>query len=220
MNVAIKDLLSDTLGLLRALRAQGRYFARQQRLTQAWRRRGVIISDRAILTIADSAHLDIGAGSMIGDYTILDLTSDPHPSGLGAGVRPKLVIGRCTAINEFNNIRAAGGTIKIGNNCLVAQFVSIIASNHSIDIPELIREAPWDMTRNFVEIGDDVWVGTHAVILPGVRIGDSSVIAAGAVVTSDVPAGAIVAGVPARIKRFRPPVNETTHDAARGNGEQ
>ena len=50
-----------------------------------------------------------------------------------------------------------------------------------------------------VVIGDRVWVGTRAVILKGVSIGDGAVVAAGAVVTSDVPAGAVVGGVPARV---------------------
>jgi acetyltransferase-like isoleucine patch superfamily enzyme len=54
-----------------------------------------------------------------------------------------------------------------------------------------------------IVIEDDVWIGTHAVILPGVRIGRGAVVAAGAIVTRDVPAGVIVAGVPARIKKNR-----------------
>jgi acetyltransferase-like isoleucine patch superfamily enzyme len=50
-----------------------------------------------------------------------------------------------------------------------------------------------------VVIGDRVWLGTRAVVLKGVTIGDGAVVAAGAVVTRDVPAGAVVAGVPARV---------------------
>ena len=50
-----------------------------------------------------------------------------------------------------------------------------------------------------VKLGKNVWVGAHATILPGVTVGDNAVIAAGAVVTKDVPAGCVVAGVPARV---------------------
>lgn len=50
-----------------------------------------------------------------------------------------------------------------------------------------------------VKIGKNVWVGAHATILPGVMVGDNAVIAAGAVVTKDVPANAVVAGVPAKV---------------------
>jgi acetyltransferase-like isoleucine patch superfamily enzyme len=50
-----------------------------------------------------------------------------------------------------------------------------------------------------VDIGDDVWIGRGALVLPGVTIGDGAVVAAGAVVTKDVPAGSVVAGVPAKV---------------------
>ena len=137
---------------------------------------------------------------MIGAYTILDLQCDPKSSSPEPSI---LRIGRCTAVNEFNNIRAAGGEIVIVNDCLVSQYVSIIASNHSFARNIPIREQPWDTARNRVYIGDDVWVGAHAVILPGVTIGTGSVIAAGAVVTSDIPEYAIAAGIPAQVKGFR-----------------
>jgi acetyltransferase-like isoleucine patch superfamily enzyme len=55
------------------------------------------------------------------------------------------------------------------------------------------------VSTNPVTIGDDIWIGANAVILPGVTIGDHSVVAAGAVVTKDVPPHTLVAGVPAKI---------------------
>jgi len=57
--------------------------------------------------------------------------------------------------------------------------------------------------RNFVKIGNDVWIGANAIILPGVTIGDGAIIGAGAIVTSDVPSYAVVAGVPAKVLRYR-----------------
>jgi virginiamycin A acetyltransferase len=57
--------------------------------------------------------------------------------------------------------------------------------------------------RNFIVIGNDVWIGANAIILPGVTIGDGAIVAAGAVVSRDVPPYAIVGGVPAKILRYR-----------------
>jgi acetyltransferase-like isoleucine patch superfamily enzyme len=54
-----------------------------------------------------------------------------------------------------------------------------------------------------VRIGNDVWIGTRAIILPGVQIGDGAIIGAGSVVTRDVPALAVVGGVPARVIKYR-----------------
>lgn len=59
------------------------------------------------------------------------------------------------------------------------------------------------MENNFIDIGDDVWIGCGSVILPGVKIGTGAVIAAGSVVNKDVPEYAIVAGNPMKILRFR-----------------
>jgi virginiamycin A acetyltransferase len=57
--------------------------------------------------------------------------------------------------------------------------------------------------RNYVKIGNDVWIGTNAIILPGVTIGDGAIIGAGAVVANDVPPYAVVGGVPARVLKYR-----------------
>ncbi|MBN1875881.1 MAG: acyltransferase [Anaerolineae bacterium] len=137
---------------------------------------------------------------MIGHQSILDLTPDPR---LGETACPSLKIGQRTAINEFNNIRAGNAPVIIGDGCLLSQFVSIIDANHGTGRDVLMRDQPHDLRNAGVHIGNDVWIGTHAVILPGVQIGDGAVIAAGAIVTRDVPQYAVVAGVPAEIKRYR-----------------
>lgn len=170
------------------------------RRRQTWWAQGVSISPQAIIKSSDHCRLEIGQGSIIGPYTILDLSNDPNSAAPAVSV---LKIGRRTAINEFNNIRVAGGEITIGDNCLISQFVSIIASNHSIARGLPMRDQPWDTTRNKVQIGDDVWIGAQAVVLPGVTVGTGSIIAAGAVVTSDIAEYAIAAGVPAQVKKYR-----------------
>ncbi len=190
-----------TARTLRAIWRQGCRRFHQQVTCERWRQRGVELSERAMLTMGAHSRLQIGRGTRIGAYTILDLGDDPHSSG--EAFTSELVIGDRTEINEFNNIRAAGGSIRIGNDCLIAQFVTIVASNHSIDEVKTIREAPWQRQRNRVEIGDDVWIGANVVVLPGVTIGTGCVVAAGSVVTHDVEDYAIVTGVPAEPRRKR-----------------
>jgi acetyltransferase-like isoleucine patch superfamily enzyme len=165
-----------------------------------WQKHGVEIAPSVIVRVAAKSILEIGNGTVIGPYSIIDLLADPVAFN---PVPSKLIIGKRVAINEFNNIRVGGGEIHIGDNCLISQFVSIIGSNHTIGLNVPIRDQPWDMTRRTVMIGDDVWIGTHAIVLPGVRIGSGAVIAAGAVVTTDVPVNAIVGGIPANVIRYR-----------------
>lgn len=83
--------------------------------------------------------------------------------------------------------------ISIGEMCLFGEQV-IIRDDDSHEIDHRLRRAP-------ITIGDRVWVGMRAMILKGVTIGDGAVVAAGSVVTRDVPAGVLVGGVPARIIR-------------------
>ncbi len=165
-----------------------------------WRTAGVGIAPEAMIHTDSNSELIIGRGSTIGPYTILNLIGDPKQVGCCS----RLEIGTNTAINEFNNIRAGGATIRIGDNCLFSQYISLIGINHSIDNIDIpIRDAPWDRSHSGITIGNDVWIGAGAVILPGVDIGDGAVIASGSVVTKDVPPRAIVAGIPASILRYR-----------------
>jgi len=92
-------------------------------------------------------------------------------------------------------------SVSIGRGVLIAPGVYITDHNHSVAIGTPMFEQP--CSASAVIIGDDVWIGARAVILPGVEIGDGAVIAAGAVVTKHVPPMAIVGGVPARVIRFR-----------------
>ncbi len=158
------------------------------------------IAPSAIIRQGPGTTFSLGNGSTISDYTILTVDRDEHGS---SDIECGLIIGDETYIGEHNNLRAGGGVIRIGNKCLLSQGISVIASNHSIDRELPIREQPWDKSRVGVTIGDDVWVGTNAVILPGVTIGKGAVIAAGSVVTRDVPDYAIVGGVPAKVLRYR-----------------
>ncbi len=86
------------------------------------------------------------------------------------------------------------GGIDIGDNCLIGHQVVFATLNHDLDPAKRAGMHPAP-----IKLGRNVWVGAHATILAGVTVGDDAVIAAGAVVTKDVPAGAVVGGVPAKI---------------------
>jgi len=111
-----------------------------------------------------------------------------------------ITIGNWTTVGHHTFIFSKN-EIKIGNNCLIAPFCYLVDSDHGIDCNTLIREQA--MTTKPIIIGNDVWLGTGAVITKGVTIGDGAVVAAHAVVTHDVPPNAVVAGTPAKIIRYR-----------------
>jgi acetyltransferase-like isoleucine patch superfamily enzyme len=92
------------------------------------------------------------------------------------------------------------GPVCIGHHVNLAQGITVTALNHNFqDAMRRIDEQ--GVSTRPVVIGDDVWIGANAVILPGVTIGSHAVIAAGAVVTKDVPSQTVVGGVPARVIR-------------------
>lgn len=106
----------------------------------------------------------------------------------------ELIIGDGALINSGASIHAAR-SVRIGTDVRIAALASVTDTNaHEVVPGEGVRVAP-------VDIGDDVWIGRGAVVLPGVTIGDGAVIAAGAVVTKDVAPHTAVAGNPARVLR-------------------
>jgi acetyltransferase-like isoleucine patch superfamily enzyme len=117
-------------------------------------------------------------------------------------------VGNDVSLGMRPTLNATRSTIRIGNRVMFGPEVVIRGGNHTTtlvgrfmsDITEL-EKCPED-DRDVV-IEDDVWVGTRAIILHGVRIGRGSIVGAGAVVTRNVPPYSIVGGVPARVIRFR-----------------
>lgn len=136
-------------------------------------------------------QIQIGSHTYIDDHTVL-LVSDGNVPETG---NPKILIGQRCGFNRFSIIDASL-KIEIGNETRVGPSVYITDHDHgtALDRPVYTQA----LSEQAVSIGRDVWIGAHAVILKGVTIGDQAVVAAGAVVTKDVPPATIVAGIPAK----------------------
>lgn len=106
-----------------------------------------------------------------------------------------VIIGDHSRIGLHNTII---GPVTIGSHVNLAQGITVTALNHNFENMDLRIDEQGVSTKPVV-IGDDVWIGANAVILPGITIGEHCVIAAGAVVTKDVPAHSLAAGVPAKV---------------------
>ena len=106
-----------------------------------------------------------------------------------------VVIGDYTRIGIHNTII---GPVTIGSHVILAQGITVTALNHNFEDKNKRIDEQGVSTKPVV-IGDDVWIGANAVILPGVTIGKHAVVAAGAVVTTDVPENTVVGGVPAKV---------------------
>ena len=120
--------------------------------------------------------------------------------GSGAPVEGKITIGASTYINRYTIIDAHRH-VHIGSNCLIGPHCYITDGNHGIQRGTSITSQPIEV--NPVDIENDVWISAHVTVLPGVRIGNGAVVAAGSVVNRDVEANSIVAGVPAKRVRDR-----------------
>jgi acetyltransferase-like isoleucine patch superfamily enzyme len=118
---------------------------------------------------------------------------------------PEIIIGDGCSIGTGAHITAIN-RIVLGNNVLTGKNVLITDNSHGEADPDMLDIAPLKrplVSKGPVVIGDNVWIGEKASILPGVTIGDGAIIAAGAVVTKDVPAGCIARGVPAESYKMR-----------------
>lgn len=125
----------------------------------------------------------------LGDYSVIESYSCIN-NAVG-----DVIIGDHTRVGLHNTII---GPVTIGHHVNLAQGITVTALNHTFsDTGKRIDEQ--GITTVPVVIEDDVWIGANAVILPGVKIGNHSVVAAGAVVTKNVPPHTLVAGVPAKV---------------------
>jgi acetyltransferase-like isoleucine patch superfamily enzyme len=147
----------------------------------------VVIDDHCLLDAKGEGHegITIGSGVFVGRNTILSCKSGD------------IVLGDGTNIG-FNCEIFSASRVTLGPQTLVAAYCYLGAGTHDMDDPSrpVIEQG---RVSQGIAIGAGVWLGAGAKILDGVRIGDQAIIGAGAVVRDAVPAGAIAAGVPARI---------------------
>ncbi len=114
---------------------------------------------------------------------------------------PSIVIGSDCQFGAWNHITAIN-RIEIGDGCLTGKWVTITDNAHGEIKREVMSVLPTKrelVSKGPVVIGRNVWIGDKATILPGVTIGDGAIIAANSVVTKNIPAYSVVAGVPAQV---------------------
>lgn len=110
-----------------------------------------------------------------------------------------------------NLIVIGGNPLKIGKYCSIAGNLTVITSNHIMNKAniqaklqnEYFQDSMDDLSKGGVIIGNNVWIGLHVIILPGVKVGDGAIIGAGSVVTKTVDPFTVVAGNPAKLIKLR-----------------
>jgi tetrahydrodipicolinate N-acetyltransferase len=202
-----KPLARDGEASLGALR-RGWLSQRVRHGRNIWIGSATVLRGMERVVLHDGGHLRIGlfpfGASSASDVTVVRIREGGslHSHGvtsISRGARVvvdggELHLGHASYLGSGTKVFCTTG-ITIGADCAISWDCQLIDSDfHAFvrDGAELPRSAP-------ITIGDHVWIGTGAVVLKGVTIGDGAVVAAGAVVTRDVPAGAVVAGVPAKV---------------------
>jgi acetyltransferase-like isoleucine patch superfamily enzyme len=173
-------------------RLLGRYLWRRL-LTPAgrrWSTDGPLFFGRRLeLHVAPHGRIEFGRFVWIGDGTKIRC----HEGRVEIG--QKTVFGQECTISAYQRVR-------IGEQCVIADRAMFIDFDHGVvEVERPIREQ--GIYKRDVEVGSNVWIGYNACILRGVRIGDNSIVGTNSVVTRDVPANAVVAGIPARVIRMR-----------------
>lgn len=152
--------------------------------------------------LAGKNGITIGEGAYVSALAMVDPDSlalgDESMIAAHAYLTGDLRIGSNCTVNAFTVVR---GTVSMGDGVRIGAHTSILGFNHSMEPSEPVFRQP--LTSKGIVFGDDVWIGSNAVVLDGVTIGSHAVIAAGAVVTKDVPDWAVVGGNPARFIRDR-----------------
>jgi len=163
-----------------ASRARNAYYAALgvRRTGYIWMRQISIPRQWSDITLEKGVSLD--------DGVVLLCSGEPHPD--------KLVIRAGTYVNRYT-IFDAHEHLEIGRNVMIGPHCYFTDADHGSEPESSVKSQP--MRRAPLIVEDEAWIGAHVTVLPGVRVGRGAIVGAGAVVTRDVPAMAIVAGVPA-----------------------
>jgi len=158
--------------------------------------RSFIAQDNSEINCLSKRGIVLGDKVTVGSYAII------RPTNLYGGEPGEgLKMGHNSSIGPYSYI-GCSGYIEIGNNVMISPRVSIYSENHNFDdvnVPMIDQ----GVTRSFVKIEDDCWIAANSIILAGVTVGRGAVVAAGSVVTRDVPPYSVVAGNPAKIVKVR-----------------
>jgi acetyltransferase-like isoleucine patch superfamily enzyme len=168
-------------------------YLRRRTLTAAgrrWHTDGLVFLGRGLeLEIGRKGRLDFGRFVWIGDGTKIRC----HEGRVEIGA--KTVMGQECTISAYQQVR-------IGEQCVIADRAMFIDFDHGVvEVERPIRVQ--GIYKRDVEVGSNVWIGYGACILRGVSVGDNAIVGTNSVVTRDVPANAVVAGIPARVIRMR-----------------
>lgn len=152
---------------------------------------GVTVDDLVVLDAKGTSNrgIDVGRGGFLGRGTILSCKDGDIVLGDHANL-------------GFHCEVFSGSSVTVGAHALFAAQVYLVGGGHEFEARDAAVIDQPRSSRGIV-LGDNVWLGTGAKVLDGIRIGSHAVVGAGAVVTSDLPEGAIAAGVPARVLRRR-----------------
>lgn len=155
--------------------------------------------------LAEHAGWSFGERCFVSDLASVDAETltlgDRTYVAAGAYLTGTLTLGRDVSVNPYTVVR---GDVVIGDATRIGAHTSILGFTHVFDDPDVEVRLQGLASRG-IRIGDDVWIGSHVVVLDGVTVGSRAVLAAGAVVTKDVSAGAVVGGNPARVLKWRVP---------------
>ena len=168
---------------------------------------GVTLGNKPIFHGMPVIHRHTEASIAIGDHILMNSRPSSNVLHLArpctlAAIRPgaKIQIGNNVGMSGVTLV--AADKIQIGDHTMIGAETTIVDTDfHPIDMNERMRHPTQGMASKPIEIGKNVFIGMHTLILKGVHIADGAVVGAGAVVTKDVAAGDIVAGNPARIVR-------------------
>lgn len=153
------------------------------------------LMENALINALSYDGVEIGDNCTVGKHAIVECT------GVLRNIGNRLTIGNNVGINHFCFIGVRGEVV-IGDNVIFGPHVSVFSENHNFEDPNVPIKHQ-GVTKATTRIGNDVWLGAKSMVMSGVTIGDGSVVAAGAVVTKDVPPYSVVAGVPAKVIRKR-----------------